>query len=88
MIRYNKNENWFEMWFSDKKCMIAIMYSNLMSDLNAGYNPIGDIIKNQKAMIANYEKQLEKQLEKFASMTDENVNKWCFYDMKNRGVIE
>lgn len=87
-MRYNRCENYFDMWYSDKKNMIAIMYSNLMSDLNAGYNPIGDSIKKQEMMIDEYKKQFEKQLDKFATMTEENVNKWCYYDMVKRGVIE
>lgn len=52
-------DSWFDCWYSDKKDMLNIMYHNMMSDLDAGYNPLGDCIKRQKQMISDYEKGME-----------------------------
>lgn len=78
---------WFEIWFEDKQCMIETMVHNMQADLNAGYNYFGNSITRQREMIDAYKAEIDKQLDKFATMTDEAVNRWCYYDMKKRGVI-
>jgi spermidine/putrescine-binding protein len=86
--RVTDSKEWFDMWFEDKKSIIATMYSNMGSDLAAGYDYFGKSIQRQKQEIANYEDEFERQLDKFKSMSDDEVNRWCFYDMKKRGAIE
>lgn len=88
MARLNDCNEWFEIWFSDKKAMISVMYANLAADLNAGYDPFGHSITYQKGMIASYENEFERTLDTFKTMTETEVNRWCFYDMKKRGVID
>lgn len=87
-MRYDSGTNWFEMWNSDKKDMIAVMYSNMNSDLDCGYNPLGKSITAQRKMIDAYISDYQKTLDSFVEMTDEKVNRWCFFDMIKRGVIE
>lgn len=86
--RVTDSKEWFDMWFEDKKSIISIMYSNMASDLAAGYDYFGKSIQNQKQEIADYEAEFERQMDKFKSMSDDEVNRWCFYDMKKRGAIE
>jgi hypothetical protein len=86
--RVTDSKEWFDMWFEDKKSIISIMYSNMASDLAAGYDYFGKSIQDQKQEIAKYEAEFERQLDKFKSMSDDEVNRWCFYDMKKRGAIE
>lgn len=86
--RVTDSKEWFDIWFEDKKSIIAIMYSNMASDLSHGYDYFGKSIQTQKDEIARYESQFEKELDSFKSMSDEEVNRWCFYDMKKRGAID
>ena len=86
--RVTDSKEWFDMWFEDKKSIISIMYSNMAADLAAGYDYFGKSIQNQKREIADYEAEFERQMDKFKSMSDADVNRWCFYDMKKRGAID
>lgn len=86
--RVTDSKEWFDMWFEDKKSIISIMYSNMASDLAAGYDYFGKSIQDQKAEIQRYEDEFERQMDKFKSMSDDEVNRWCFYDMKKRGAID
>lgn len=79
---------WFNMWFADKKSIISIMYQNMASDLVAGYDPMGYSIRQQQVDIEKYQRELDRQLDIFKTMEDNAVDRWCFYDMKKRGVIE
>lgn len=86
--RVTDRNDWFELWQEDKECMLETMVKNMAADLDAGYNYFGNCIKNQKEIIDEYQKAYENRMYEFASMSDKEVNKWCFYDMKVRGVIE
>ena len=86
--RISDCDNWFEMWFQDKKEMLATMISNMAADLNAGYDLYGASITKQQQMIDEYRKDFEDQMDKFKEMEDRQVNRWCFYDLKKRGAIE
>ena len=86
--RVTDSKEWFDMWFEDKKSIISIMYSNMASDLAAGYDYFGKSIQDQKAEIQRYEDEFERQLDRFKTMSEDEVNRWCFYDMKKRGAID
>lgn len=88
MATYDKNENYVEMWEAARKSTITTMYQNLSSDLSCGYDPLGSCVKRQQDEIANYISKYHEALDKFVYMTDEQTNKWCFYDMKKRGDID
>lgn len=88
MLRYVNSIDWTSMWEADKKSVIATMYGNMYADLQAGYNPFGNSIRSQREEIAAYEKDYSDTLEKFKYMTEEQINHWCFYDLKKRGAIE
>ena len=88
MCKYSDNKGeWFEMWYDDKKWIISIMYRNMASDLDNGYNPLGKAIREQKIMIDNYEQDINNTLDKFSTMDEKQVDKWCFYDLLKRGAI-
>jgi hypothetical protein len=59
----------------------------MQSDLNAGYNPLGNSIKMQLAEIESYRASIDSKLEEFAKMDEKSVNRWCYYDLKRRGAI-
>jgi hypothetical protein len=82
------NETWFDMWFSDKQNMLDTMVRNMQADLDCGYDYFGKSITSQREMIDEYKKNFDAQMDKFNEMEDRAVNRWCYYDMKKRGVIE
>ena len=79
--------NWFEIWFDDKNSILECMVRNMQSDLNAGYNPLGNSIQSQLTEIENYRNAIDAKLEEFSKMEDRAVNRWCYYDLKRRGAI-
>lgn len=87
-LRITDMDNWFDIWFADKKGMIETMVSNMASDLDNGYDYFGHSIRQQREMIEAYKAKFDSEMDSFKTMTDEAVNRWCFYDMKKRGVIE
>jgi len=86
--RISDSDRWFELWQDDRECMLNTMIRNMTADLDAGYNYFGRCIVNQREEIENYKKETESAFDLFKSMTEEQVNRWCFYDLKKRGVIE
>lgn len=87
-MRVTDRNDWEDLWNMDKKNIIATMYSNMSDDLKAGWNILSPAINRQKVDIANYENAYVDTLYKLATMTPEEANRWCFYDMKARGIIE
>ena len=85
---YSNKTDWFELWEQDKKSMAATMHRNLMADLEAGYNPMGDSIRRQLGEIARYEAGYDADMRHLADKTPEQVQHWCYMDMKRRGAIE
>lgn len=88
MSRVSDRNDWFELWFEDKQCMINIMIHNMQSDLDAGYDYFGNSIRKQREEIDEYKAEFDKQMDEFKTMDEKEVNRWCFYDMKKRGAIE
>ena len=89
MTRYldYKNE-WFEIWLEDKNSILNCMKSNMEADLNAGYNRYCKSIIDQIDMIDNYQKSINEALENFKTMTEAEVDYWCYYDLKKREAID
>lgn len=87
-MRFTNSIDWFEMWEADIKSMLSTMYRNLVADLECGYDPMGASIARQKEEIADYEKRYHAALDNMVFMTEEQTNKWCFFDLKKRGAIE
>ena len=65
MARVTDSKEWFETWYEDKQSMVCTMIKNLTSDLEAGYNPFGNSIRNQRAEIDRYTIQFEKEMDAF-----------------------
>lgn len=89
MTRYTdcKNE-WFDMWYSDKKSILNCMYNNREADIAAGYSLYSKSIIDQNEMIDSYSKSIDEALENFKSMSESEVDHWCYYDLKKRGAID
>ena len=68
--------------------MMQTMVRNMTSDLDAGYDFFGKAIQNQIQAINDYKSQFDVEMDRFKTMDEKAVNRWCFYDMKKRGVIE
>ena len=83
----DRKGEWFEIWQDDKESVIDTMIRNMRSDLDNGYNYFGNSIQKQMRDIENYKKQFDSEMDKFKSMSDDEVDRWCFYDLKKRGSI-
>lgn len=87
MLRYDRNTDWLQIWDDDKKWIMDIMQCNIIADLEAGYNPDGRAIQQQREDLQAYIKEYHAAMDQFVYMSDEETNKWCFYDLKKRGAI-
>ncbi len=88
MSRVTDRTDWFDIWFEDKQGMLSTMIRNMSTDLECGYDYFGKSISQQREAIEEYKKEFDRQMEQFKTMDEKQVNRWCFYDMKKRGVIE
>ena len=87
MTRITDREDWFEVWFEDRESILNTMVRNMAADLNAGYDYFGQSITQQKRMIAGYKEETDSTLDMFKGMTEKEVNRWCYYELKKRGAI-
>ena len=81
-------DDWFEMWHLDKEVILNTMVRNMTADLECGYDYFGKSITEQREAIEAYKEKFDAEVMSFAEKTDEQRNKWCYYDMLRRGVIE
>ena len=79
--------DWFEIWYDDKIAMIETIARNMASDLACGYNYFGNAITQQREMLETYKRDFDTTIDSFKSMEDKQVSRWCYYDLKKRGVI-
>lgn len=79
--------NWFEMWKSDKESMIEVMVSNMVSDLEHGYDYYGKSITEQRDMIDDYKAEFDRQMKALGLMDEKRVQWWCYMDLRRRGAI-
>lgn len=78
---------WFELYYEDKRSLLATMYRNMAADIEAGYNPMGENIRRQKAEIDRYQAEFDDELEKIANMDENKVERWCYLNLLKRGAI-
>ena len=88
MAKTKYTDDWFEMWHLDKEVILNTMVRNMTADLECGYDYFGKSITEQREAIEIYKEKFDDELMSFAGKTDEQRNKWCYYDMLRRGVIE
>lgn len=86
--RITDRDDWFDIWYADRQSMVDIMVSNMVSDLSNGYDYFDACMVKQRRDIESYKKDTNRTLDLFKTMDEKAVNRWCFYDMKKRGVIE
>ena len=88
MAKTKYTDDWFEMWHLDKEVILNTMVRNMTADLECGYDYFGKSIAEQREAIEAYKEKFDAEVMSFAEKTDEQRNKWCYYDMLRRGVIE
>ena len=88
MAKTKYTDDWFEMWHLDKEVILNTMIRNMTADLQCGYDYFGKSITEQREAIEVYKEKFDAEVMSFAEKTDEQRNKWCYYDMLRRGVIE
>lgn len=88
MAKTKYTDDWFEMWHLDKEVILNTMVRNMTADLECGYDYFGKSITEQREAIEVYKEKFDAEVMSFAEKTDEQRNKWCYYDMLRRGVIE
>lgn len=88
MAKTKYTDDWFEMWHLDKEVILNTMVRNMTADLECGYDYFGKSITEQREAIEAYKAKFDAEVISFAEKTDEQRNKWCYYDMLRRGVIE
>lgn len=86
--RVTDSDDWFNMWFEDKETIIDTMVRNMTADLDAGYDYFGTSMIKERAELEEYKRKFDAEIEKLKTMSNDEANRWCFYDMKKRGVIE
>ena len=59
----------------------------MTSDLACGYDYFGNSITKQRQMIEDYKKEYEDAMDLFKTIEYNQVNRWCYFDLKKRGVI-
>lgn len=87
MYKDHKDE-WFRIWEEDQESLLSTMIRNMSADIDAGYSPFGITIKDQERKIKKFENNYKDQIMKFAAMQENEVDRWCFYNLKSRGAIE
>lgn len=78
---------WQEIFIADKESMIDTMFINLTADIEAGYNPNGACVRAQREAIEAYKEQFKAELDALALMDNAKAERWCYYNLKKRGVI-
>ena len=81
-------DEWFRIWYMNKVSILETMIRNMTADLECGYDYFGQSITEQREAIEAYKEKFDAEVMSFAEKTDEQRNKWCYYDMLRRGVIE
>lgn len=89
MSRVTDRKDWKEIWMEDKHSMIETMRRNLASDIVDGnYDLLSLIIQKQIVEIKEYENNFIKARIYLKQLDEYSQNKWCYYDLKKRGVID
>ena len=88
MKRLSNDETyWFDLWYEDKQSMLNTMISNMVNDLNAGYDYFGNSIIKQQQNIESYKQQFDDEIEMLKNKTPKETEHWCKLDLKKRGAI-
>ena len=80
--------DYIQMWIDDYKNLINVAYHNLISDLNAGYDPAGRAISEQRQIITLFENRYFAGLDKMATLDETAANRWARFDLIKRGAID
>lgn len=86
-MKFTDLPDWFTVWFSDKRSLLATMVRNLSADLDAGRDYFGDSATRQREEIEACQKQFESELDGFNGMSPEEISHWCYRDLLRRGAI-
>lgn len=87
MVDDSMEGKWFKIWFEYKQLILSEMYQNISDDLNVGYNPFGTSILNQRRTIDDYIRSFDEEMDHIKEKSKQQVEHWCYYDLKKRGAI-
>ena len=82
----DRDINWIDIWFDDKRSMVDTMRRNMVADLEAGYDLNGHIIRKQVVDLEEYEMQFNREAEVLRVMEPAKAKHWCYIDLKRRGA--
>lgn len=89
MSRVTDRKDWKDIWEEDKISMIKIMRRNLASDIVDGdFDLLSLLIQKQIVQIKECENNFTFAKIMLNKMDEYSQNKWCYYDLKKRGVID
>lgn len=84
---FRGRDDWFDLWVEDKSSIFNTMVANLKANLDAGYDSFGQNVTKQRQDIEDYSQKFNKQLDEFAKMTEEEINRWCYFSLFKSGAI-
>lgn len=79
--------DWMKIWIEDKQSIIDTMIRNMKSDLEAGYDPYGKSITQQRKDIQTYTRKFSDDMEKLSEMDPNKVQHWCYIQLLKAGAI-
>lgn len=89
MSRVTDRKDWKDIWEEDRISMIKTMRRNLASDIVDGdFDLLSLLIQKQIVQIKEYENNFTFAKIMLNKMDEYSQNKWCYYDLKKRGVID
>ena len=81
--------DWYHLWCEDKESTLMTRVKNLCDDLTSrSVSPTSISAGEQIAEIMNARNHLMVDYHRLRFMSPEDRARWCFDDMKRRGVIE
>lgn len=86
-IKYMGYDSWFECWYKDCQEILLCMHRNMASDLDNGYNPLGNAIQREKQDISNYEKYISDFMTSLETLDDKASEKRCYHELLRKGAI-
>lgn len=80
-------KDWFDVWCADWEGLIETQARNVQSEIDAGWKYKSDRVQNELRILNKFNGEYRRQLGRFASMEDKEVNRFCYYDLLRRGAI-
>ncbi len=79
--------DWFDVWCADWEGLIETQARNIQSEIEAGWKYKSARVQNEIRILNEFNGEYKMNLGRFGGMTDEEVNRYCYYDLLRRGAI-